>query len=84
MRAQPSATNNGSVRLGTWSSGTEVAAGNVNGFNIGFNGAGVSQRLGGILGWNATSGNAPLPSNGPGGGHSYSNSFDDVSLDAEL
>lgn len=82
MRAQPSATNNGNVHLGTWSSGTTVAAGNVNGFNIGFNGS--SQKLGGILGWNATSGNAPLPSNGPGGGSSYSNNFDDVSLDAEL
>ena len=84
MRDYPSAVNNGIISIQTWSSGTDVAAGNVNGFAITANGSTVTPPTTSSLSFNATSTNAPLPANGPGANNVYPMNYRDVTLSAEL
>ena len=84
MRASPAATNNGTIKLYSWSSETAIASGNINSYTHNRSGVTTEPVYSTKVTFNATSANAPAPVNGPGTGNVHPMSILDGSFDAEL
>ena len=84
MRASPAATNNGTIKLYSWSSETAIASGNINSYTHNRSGVTTEPVYSTKVTFNATSANAPAPVNGPGTGAVHPMSILDGSFDAEL